>query len=124
MKLLSRSTNLAFIGIPLLIAGCGSISIWPFGEGKPSSVSRGPENATEYRCDAGKSFYVRYLDGGKSAWVILSDRQVRLDKIVSESGNSFSNGIAVLRIEASEAMLTDGPNVSLANCKAANVTNR
>jgi membrane-bound inhibitor of C-type lysozyme len=124
MKHMSGSACLALIGIPLLISGCGSMNIWPFGESKPPGVSRGPENATEYRCDAGKSFHVRYLEGGKSAWVILPDRQVRLDKVSAESGDRYTNGIAVLRVDASEAALNDGPNIAFTRCKPGGVTNK
>jgi membrane-bound inhibitor of C-type lysozyme len=118
MKHLSGSTCLALIGVSLLITGCGSINIWPFGESKSQSVSRGPENATEYRCDGGKLFHVRTLEAGKSVWVILPDRQVRLDRVAAEAGNRYSNGIAVLNIGDAEATLTDRPAISYSGCKA------
>ena len=103
--------------ISLFVAGCGSINIWPFGESKSQSVSRGPENATEYRCDGGKLFHVRTLDAGKSVWVILPDRQVRLDRVATEAGNRYSNGIATLNIGDAGATLTDGPAISFSGCK-------
>lgn len=118
MKHLSSLAQVGIIGFPLLIAGCGSINVWPFGESKTASVSRGPENATEYRCAGGKTFYVRYLDAGKSAWVILPDRQVRLDKATAAGDGRYTNGIAVLNITTDGAELTDGP-VAFAACKAA-----
>lgn len=67
---------------------------------------------------------MRYLDGGKSAWVILPDRQVRLDKVSAESGDRYTNGIAVLRMDASEAALNDGPNIAFIGCKTGVVTNK
>ena len=111
MKHLSSSACVAIIGLPLLIAGCGSFSIWPFGESKSSGVmvARGPENATEYRCDTGKTFHVRTLEAGKSVWLILPDRQVRLDKAVGTADGRYTNGIAVLTITTDGAELTDGP---------------
>lgn len=118
MKHFSGSTCLALIGISLLVTGCGSINIWPFGESKSQNASRGPENATEYRCDAGKVFHVRSLDAGKSAWVMLPDRQVRLDQVAADGGGRYSNGIAELRVNGVEATLTDGPTVAYSNCKA------
>lgn len=118
MKHLSSLAYAGIIGFPLLIAGCGGINVWPFGESKTASVSRGPENATEYRCAGGKTFYVRYLDAGKSAWVILPDRQVRLDKAAAGGDGRFTNGIAVLNIATDGAELTDGPVVYSA-CKTA-----
>lgn len=124
MKFACRTTCLIFIGLLPLIASCSSINLWPFGESKPPSASRGPENATEYRCDAGKSFYVRFLDAGKSAWVILPDRQVRLDKVSAESGERYTNGIAVLHVDASGAVLNDGPNIAFTACKSGGVTSK
>lgn len=116
MKHLSSLVYMGVIGFPLLLAGCGSISIWPFGESKTASVSRGPENATEYRCTGGKTFHVRYLDAGKSVWLILPDRQVRLDKATAAGDGRYTNGIAVLSITSEGAELTDGP-ASYTACK-------
>ena len=118
MKRLSSAVCLSMIGIPLLVGGCGSFSIWPFGESKsPGVAARGPENATEYRCDAGKRFHVRMLEAGKSVWLILPDRQVRLDKSSGAGDGRYTNGIAVLSITSEGAALTDGPT-SYAACKA------
>jgi membrane-bound inhibitor of C-type lysozyme len=117
MKRLSSAVLLSMIGIPLLVSGCGSFSIWPFGESKsPSVAASGPENATEYRCDAGKSFHVRVLEAGKSVWLILPDRQVRLDKSSAAGDGRYTNGIALLSITSGGAELTDGP-ISYAACK-------
>jgi membrane-bound inhibitor of C-type lysozyme len=108
---------LVLTGLPLLIGGCSSVNVWPFGgDSKTGSSSRVPENATEYRCEGNKTFYVRYPDGGKSAWVILPDRQVSLDKVAADSGSRYSNGIAVLRIDGTDVSLTDGPSISYRGC--------
>jgi membrane-bound inhibitor of C-type lysozyme len=117
MQSSSRSAWLV-LAIPLFVAGCGGFKIWPFGEDEKPRMSRGPENATEYRCDAGKVFHVRYLDAGKSAWLILPDRQVRLDRLAGDTGTRYSNGIADLRVNGDEAALTDGPVISYSGCKA------
>jgi membrane-bound inhibitor of C-type lysozyme len=101
----------------MLLAGCSSINLWPFGDTKTPERPRGPVNATEYRCEGGKSFYVRQLDGGAATWVILPDRQIRLDKQASSAGMRYSNGIATLQIDGDTATLNDGPAVSFANCK-------
>lgn len=113
-----RSKSLVFIA-SLLVGGCGSINLWPFGDdSRTASAPRAPENATEYRCDGNKSFYVRYLDGGKTAWVIFPDRQVSLEKVSTESGSRYSNGIAVLDVDGAAVSLTDGSLISYQNCKA------
>ena len=103
--------------LPALLAGCGSINLWPFGETRTAERPRGPANATEYRCDGGKSFHLRLLDGGAGAWVILPDRQVRLDKAAATAGMRYSNGIATLQLDGETAMLSDGPASAFNNCK-------
>ena len=59
----------------------------------------------------GKRFYVRDLENGAAAWLILPDRQVRLDKMTG-AGTRYSNGIAVLEINGNEATLNDAPSIS------------
>jgi len=101
----------------LILAGCSSINLWPFGESNTSSGPRVPKDATEYRCENGKVFHVRYLDGGNSAWVILPDRQVNLSKVTADSGTRYSNGNAILKVDAAEVTLTDGPSIAFRGCK-------
>jgi membrane-bound inhibitor of C-type lysozyme len=110
------STALACLG--LLMTGCGSVNLWPFGSDTAPERSRAPANATEYQCDAGKRFYVRYLDGG-AAWVILPEREIRLDKVAAASGTRYSNGSATLEVNGNEAALTDAPAISFTGCKRA-----
>jgi membrane-bound inhibitor of C-type lysozyme len=103
---------------PLFLAGCGGFSIWPFGKGGEQAQSSVPPNAVQYRCDAGKSFYLNFLDTG-AAWISLPERQFRLDKLTAEPGSHYSNGIATLEITGNEASLTDGPPNTYSACKAA-----
>lgn len=97
------------------LAGCGSARIWPFGEEAPTQAAA-PQNATHYRCVGGKSFYLRMLADG-DAWVILSERQVRLAK--SGSAGRFTSGATELLLAAAEAdsILNDGPNNPHTGCK-------
>lgn len=112
-----RSAWVASASAALLLSGCGSISVWPFGDDKPKAQF-GPANATEYQCDGGKHFYVRYLDNGNTAWLIYPDREVALAKSASSSGTRYSNGVAVLDVSGSDATLNDGPTISYTVCKA------
>ena len=109
----------AFACLGVLLTGCGSVNLWPFGGGKEAERSRTPAHATEYQCNGGKRFYVRYLDSGGAAWVIFPEREFRLDKVASESGARYSNGIALLETNGSEATLRDGPTSAFTGCKAA-----
>ena len=123
MKLDFRTMMIMFFTM-LFATGCSSVNVWPFGDSKSAQVTRGHENATEFRCEGSKTFHVRYLDAGKSAWVILPDRQVRLDQVKSDAGSQYTNGIAVLRINGAEASLNDGPTIVYSGCKAATTAGR
>src|SRR5215212_3390673 len=115
------ATFSAAVSVSLLLSGCGSLSkldVWPFGGDKKESRSGPPANATEFQCDGGKRFYVRYLENGAAAWLILPDREVRFDKVAADSGMRYSNGNAVLEVHGSEATLAVGAAVSFTGCKA------
>lgn len=101
----------------LMLSACSSISLWPFGGDQERDTSRPPVGATMYQCDNSKRFFVRYLDNGAAAWVILPDRQFRLNK--AASGSSYSNGSDTLELKGGVATLSDGANVTRAGCKAA-----
>lgn len=108
------------LALPLLaaltLAGCGSLDVWPFGGEKLAERPRAPANATEYQCPGGKRFHVRQLDGGAAAWLILPEREVRLDK-VSGATARYGNGITTLDIDGGTASLTDR-STTLSGCKA------
>lgn len=116
-----RAALLASAGLSLLLSGCGSVNVnlWPFGGEGAQERPMTPPNSTEFQCNGGKRFYVRYLDNGAAAWLIYPDREVRLDKVNSTAGVRYSNGIAMLEINGNEATLTDGPAISYTGCKAA-----
>ena len=112
----------ALAGISLL-AGCGEINVkkyLPFGgDSTIQERPRTPANATEYQCAGGKRIYLRTLEGGAAVWLILPEREVRLDRIGAEGSTRYSKGNTVLEITGSEARLNDGATVSFAGCKAA-----
>jgi hypothetical protein len=92
-----------------LLGGCGStVSVWPFGTSGPAESSREPANATEYRCDGGKRFFVRPMEDG-AAWLIAPDRQIRLARTGGPDSNRFSAGRVTLEIEGQTARLADPP---------------
>ena len=101
----------------LALAACSTIAnLTPFGSG-PSERTIAPPDGTEYRCVGGKFFYMRYMDSNASAWVILADREFRLDR--QGSAGRYTNGAAVLTVEGDTLALTDGPANSFSACKAA-----
>ena len=81
--------------------------MWPFGEGA-TEVSRKPANAAEYRCEGGKSFYVRNLEAG-AVWLIAPDREIRLEKPAGSADEVYGAGKVRLEITAQNATLLDPP---------------
>jgi membrane-bound inhibitor of C-type lysozyme len=119
---LTRTTALVLACAALLLGACSSVNVgnlWPLGGSKEQDLTRPPPGATAYQCEGGKRFFVRYLDNGSAAWVILPDREFRLNKVASAPGNRYSNGNAALETSDSAATLWDGATVTHAGCKAA-----
>lgn len=113
-----KPVSLAMLASVLLLAGCGEMKmkVWPFGSEAAPERPRGPANASEYRCAAGKRFYLRMLDGGSAAWVILPEREVRLERIGSSEGR-YGKGALVLQLDGERATLADGATTAYADCR-------
>ena len=103
-----------------LLAGCGDINVkkyLPFGSDTVQERSRTPANATEYQCAAGKRFYIRMLEGDAAVWLILPERELRLEKLGQDASTRYGKGNTVLELNGSDATLKDGTAVSFAGCK-------
>ena len=102
------------------LSGCGDmkVKLWPFGESGPRERSREPTNAVDYQCATGKRFYLRMLDGGEAAWLILPEREVRLERIGS-SASRYGKGSLVLELGADKISLADGATTTYSDCKPA-----
>lgn len=103
--------------VSLLLGGCADMSIPSLLGEKNLERSRVPVNSVTYQCEGNKRFYLRYLDNGAAAWVILPEREFRLDKVSADSGTRYGNGKAVLTVNGDEAALSDGPTINYAGCK-------
>lgn len=106
--------------VTVLLAACGSVNLdlLSFRGSREQDTSRPPAGATAYQCDAGRRLYVRYLDNGAAAWVILPGREFRLNKTASAAGTRYSNGGDTLDIGDTATTLSDGAIVTHAGCKA------
>jgi len=113
---MSTSGCVAGLLASVLLAGCGGVSLWPFGSGS-TELSRKPSGATEYRCVGGKGFYVRNLDAN-AVWLIAPDREIRLEKPAGATGMTYGAGKVRLEITAEEATLLDPP-AKFVGCKRA-----
>ena len=118
-KKLTTTTGAALTCLSLL-AGCGDMNVkkyLPFTSDTPQERSRTPVNATEYQCAGGKRFYVRTLEGGAAVWLILPEREVRLDRLGAEGATRYSKGNTVLELNGDATRLSDGAAVSFSACK-------
>jgi membrane-bound inhibitor of C-type lysozyme len=106
--------------VTMVLSACSSVTanLWPFGGSQEQDLSRPPPGATAYTCDGGKRLFVRYIDNGAAAWVILPEREFRLNKATPGAGTHYSNGSATLDIKDNEITLFDGPKTTHAGCKA------
>lgn len=116
---ITRIAALALAGSTLLFAACSSMNVdlWPFGGGKEQDLTRTPAGATAYACEGGKRLFVRYLDNGAAAWIILPEREFRLNKVTAGAGTRYSNGGATLDLKDNEATLFDGTKPTHAGCR-------
>lgn len=103
------------------LSACGSVNVnlWPFGGEDRTERSRTPANATAYQCDGGRKLYVRMLDNGAAAWVILPEREIRLEKAGAAAATNYAYRGTLLEIRGAEAVLLEGAKPVLTGCKAA-----
>jgi len=103
----------------LLLSACSSLSLdaLSFGGAKEQDTSRAPAGATTYQCEGGARLFVRYLDQGAAAWVILPEREFRLNKSGSGADTRYSNGNDTLELKGSEVTLFDGAKATHSACK-------
>jgi hypothetical protein len=114
MKQLGAAITIA-IGFALL-GGCGGTSLWPFG-GEPAERTRAPLDATAYRCDGGRTLHVRMIENGAAAWVILPEREIRLERTGAAAATNYAWRNTLLEIKDGEAALFDGATPLLTGCK-------
>ena len=91
------------------LAGC-AFNPWS----GPTEQSRVPRDATLYDCEGGKTLVVRYADNGKSAMIILPEREFRLDQ--TDSGR-YSNGRTTLYASEGETRLEEGQATMYNRCQ-------
>lgn len=115
-------TTAAALTTALLLTGCGDINVrkyLPFGgDSTIQERPRTPANAVEYQCAGNKRFFLRTLEGGAAVWLILPERELRLDRLGAGEGTRYSKGNTVLDLGGAEATLSDGASVSYTGCKS------
>ena len=74
-----------------------------------------PQGATAYRCNAGKSFFIRSMDEGRAVWVMLIEREFRLEAPAA-GATRFTNGRTALNLNGDQASLEEGSVTTYASC--------
>ena len=74
-----------------------------------------PDDSIEYNCDKKKSFFLFYLNEGKSVWIILPDREFKLVQ-VSESQSIYTNDITTLEISAENTQIKNEKEILYDQC--------
>ena len=74
-----------------------------------------PEDSIQYDCDNRKIFFLLYLNEKKSVWVILPDREFKLNQI-EESQNIYTNDITTLEISPGQTQIKDEKEVLYNQC--------
>ena len=74
-----------------------------------------PEDSIKYNCDNKKTFFLLYLKEKRSVWVILPDREFRLNQI-DETQNIYTNDITTLEISPEETQIKNEKEILYNQC--------
>ena len=67
-------------------------------------VNLTPKDAIKFQCSNNEFFYLRYLEENNAVWVILKDREFRLDKVENEN-KAYANNTSTLNINGRQAII-------------------
>jgi hypothetical protein len=74
-----------------------------------------PKDSIQYNCSERKIFYLFYLNGRKSVWLVLPDREFKLSQI-EESQNIYSNNITTLEISSENTQIRSKNEILYNQC--------
>lgn len=126
-KRLMNVSRIAGLLVCALLSACSTVKdltnvdlsnmkVWPFGGSADAPRVYQPVNSVPYMCEGNKKFFVRMLDKGASAWLILPDREV----LLAQSGASkvYTNGISKLDLTTEDVTLDVNETTRYVACKA------
>lgn len=121
MKLLLLNKLLSFLICLFLLNSCSSIKldkekikdIFSFDD-KSQSLSL--DNSTQFMCDQNQTFSLRYLEDKNAVWIILNNREFRLEKVLVDD-NKYSNGKTVLEFFQDSVTITSNEKSLYKQCK-------
>jgi len=74
-----------------------------------------PEGSIEYNCEKKKTFFLSYLNDKKSVWIVLPNREFKLNQI-DESQNIYSNNITTLEISPEQTQIKNEKEILYSQC--------
>jgi membrane-bound inhibitor of C-type lysozyme len=74
-----------------------------------------PKDSVEYNCEKKKTFFLFYLNEGKSVWLVLPDREFKLNQI-EESQNIYSNDITTIEISSEKTQIRNDDDILYNQC--------
>jgi hypothetical protein len=74
------------------------------------------ENSIQFTCNQSQTFFLRYLEDKNAAWIILDNREFRLEKDLVND-NKYSNGKTVLEIYEDYISITSNKKFIYKQCK-------
>jgi hypothetical protein len=75
-----------------------------------------PENSIQFTCDQNQTFFLRYLEDKNAVWIILDNREFRLEKDLVDD-NKYSNRKTVLEISQGNVSITSNEKSLYEQCK-------
>ena len=121
MKLLSLNKAQPFFLSLFLLNGCSSFNL---DKEKITDIFSlddedqilSPENSIQFTCDQNQIFFLRYLEDKNAVWIILDNREFRLEKDLVDD-NKYSNGKTVLEISQGNVSITSNEKFLYKQCK-------
>ncbi len=121
MKLLSLNKAKLFFICLFLLNGCSSINldkekITDIFSLDDENQILSPENSIQFTCDQNQIFFLRYLEDKNAVWIILDNREFRLEKDLVDD-NKYSNGKTVLEISQGNVSIASNEKSLYKQCK-------
>ena len=121
MKLLSLNKAQPFFLSLFLLNGCSSFNL---DKEKITDIFSlddedqilSPKNSIQFTCDQNQIFFLRYLEDKNAVWIILDNREFRLEKDLVDD-NKYSNGKTVLEISQGNVSITSNAKSLYKECK-------
>lgn len=113
---MSSKRCVVILALSVALSGC-STSWLPWSRSDDEQPRRLPEGAVELHCAQAKTLLVRYAADGKSVWVMLPDREFRLDRGAAAGGERYGNGTTTMLVQAEGIALDIDGTRQFSDCR-------